>query len=58
MGVIMYVSSLIISLFALIMTIITMINENVTKMFGSTETWFCLSISVVLIAIGILLEKR
>ena len=55
---IMYVSSLVISLFVLIMTIITMYYETIARIFGTTETWFCLCISVVLICIGLISDKR
>lgn len=57
----MYISSLFISLFALIMTIISAFAEeesDIFKVWGNTETWFCIGVSIVLLAIGLIVDKR
>ena len=57
----LYIASVIMSLFTLIMTIVVMFSNSdstVYKMFGLTETLFCMAVSIVLIIIGLILDKR
>ena len=61
MSIICYLGSLIISLFTLIMTIILMFTDEestLVRYFGNKETYILLIISVILITLGLISEKR
>lgn len=61
MSIICYLGSLIISLFSLIMTIILIfVDEESTlvKFYGNKETYICLCIAIILIALGLISDKR
>ena len=56
-----YLSSLVISLFTLIMTIILMFVDSESsfgKFYNEKEIWVCIIISVILIALGLISDKR
>ena len=53
-----YVLSLIISVFTLIMSIINALSAEEMRFYGTTETWVCLGVSVVLIFVGLLSDRR
>ena len=56
----MYIISMIISLFVLIMNVIMVFSEadsSIFKIFGNTETWFCIGVSVLFLIMGIILDK-
>ena len=61
MSIIYYLGSLIISLFTLIMTIILIfIDEESTlvKFYGNKESYICLCVAIILIALGLISDKR
>ena len=56
-----YFISLIISIFSLVMAIELMfaeVNETPLKLFGDTELYFCIIISVVLMIIGLRCDRK
>ena len=56
-----YIMSIVISLFVLVMNIIMLFSEsdsNIFKIFGNTETWFCIGVSIVFLIIGLIVDKR
>ena len=56
-----YIMSIIISLFVLVMNIIMLFSEsdsNIFKIFGKTETWFCIGVSIILLIAGLIVDKE
>ena len=61
MNIIYYLSSLIISIFVLIMTIVLEFaksESNLVKFYGEKEIYICIIISIILIILGLMSDKR
>ena len=56
-----YLLSMAISLFTLIMTVAKSFSDSesyIHRMYGDTETFVCIGVAVVLVAIGMLTERK
>ena len=61
MGVYFYITSAIVSFWMIVVTGIMMFSEEdaaIFKAFGDTEIFFCLGVSIVLLALGLIIDKR
>ena len=61
MGVYFYITSAMVSFWMMIVTGIMMFSEEdaaIFKTFGDIEIFFCLGVSIVLLALGLIIDKR